>query len=124
MSVSVSGTGAGGVAGRRRWAWPMTVVANLSLGVIGLFPGFLLTLLLANLGLTGDAPAAGGALLRWALVVIPLVVGFGALWHLVNRGLRKLTAPAHARRHWGLAVLLTSAPTLSLPAGALLSGSF
>ncbi|MFD5024051.1 hypothetical protein [Streptomyces sp. NPDC058373] len=102
----------------------MTVVANLCLGVIGIFPFFLLTLFLSNLGLTGGEPAADGALLRWALVVTPLTVGFCALWYAVNRGLRHLPAPAHTRRHWGLAVLLTSAPALSLPVGALVRGSF
>ncbi|MFE7671602.1 hypothetical protein ACFU5N_05225 [Streptomyces albidoflavus] len=96
----------------------MTVVANLCLGVIGLLPFFLLSVYVSNLALVGGAP------LGWTLVVVPLTVGFGALWFLVNRGLRKLTTPAHARCHWGLAVLLTSAPTLSLPVGALVSGSF
>ncbi|RZE96563.1 hypothetical protein [Streptomyces sp. SCA2-2] len=96
----------------------MTVVANLCLGVIGLFPFFLLSVYVSNLGLAGGVP------LGWTLVVVPLTVGFGALWFLVNQGLRKLTTPAHARRHWGLAILLTSAPTLSLPVGALVSGAF
>ncbi|RZE90849.1 hypothetical protein [Streptomyces albidoflavus] len=96
----------------------MTVIANLCLGVIGLFPLFLLTVYVSNLG------RAGGAPLGWTLVVVPLTVGFGALWFLVNRGLRKLTAPAPARRHWWLAVLLTSAPALCLPVGALVSGAF
>lgn len=108
----------GQAAGAGRCGWQMTVVANLCLGVIGLFPFFLLSVYVSNLGLAGGVP------LGWTLVVVPLTVGFGALWFLVNRGLRKLTTPAHARRHWGLAILLTSAPTLSLPVGALVSGSF
>ncbi|MFE1148554.1 hypothetical protein ACFW42_15765 [Streptomyces albidoflavus] len=115
----MSGVGVGGqVAGAGRCGWQMTVVANLCLGVIGLFPFFLLTVYVSNLGLAGGAP------LGWTLIVVPLTVGFGALWFLVNRGLRKLTAAAHARRHWWLAALLTSAPALSMPVGALVSGSF
>ncbi|MFE0220871.1 hypothetical protein ACFW0U_08365, partial [Streptomyces albidoflavus] len=90
----------------------MTVVANLCLGVIGLLPFFLLSVYVSNLGRTGGAP------LGWTLVVVPLTVGFGALWFLVNRGLRSLTAPAHTRSHWWLAALLTSAPPRSLPVGA------
>ncbi|MCR0987546.1 MULTISPECIES: hypothetical protein [Streptomyces] len=108
----------GQVAGAGRCGWQMTVVANLCLGVIGLFPFFLLSVYVSNLGLAGGAP------LGWTLVVVPLTVGYGALWFLVNRGLLKLTSPAHARRHWWLAALLTSAPTLSLPVGALVSGAF
>ncbi|WP_242534675.1 hypothetical protein [Streptomyces albidoflavus] len=119
----MSGVGAdlgvdGQVAGAGRCGWTMTVVANLCLGVIGLLPFFLLSVYVSNLGRTGGAP------LGWTLVVVPLTVGFGALWFLVNRGLRSLTAPAHARSHWWLAILLTSAPTLSLPMGALVSGAF
>ncbi|RPK71249.1 hypothetical protein EES44_03915 [Streptomyces sp. ADI96-15] len=115
----VSGAGVGGqVVGAGRCGWQMTVVANLCLGVIGLFPCFLLSVYVSHLGVAGGAPFG------WTLVVVPLTVGFGALWFLVNRGLRKLTTPAHARHHWWLALLLTSAPALSLPVGALVSGSF
>ncbi|MGW4376807.1 hypothetical protein ACWEJ7_24475 [Streptomyces albidoflavus] len=119
-----------GVAvGTRRWAWPLTVVANLCLGVIGVVPLFLLMLFLKNyplaaLGLTSREPTDNDGMLPWAMILIPMFVVYGGLWHAVNAGLRSLTGPAHARRHWGLAILLTSAPTLSLPVGALISGSF
>ncbi|MFJ7781485.1 hypothetical protein ACIQY8_02015 [Streptomyces albidoflavus] len=108
----------GQVAGAGRCGRAMTVVANLCLGVIGLLPFFLLSVYVSNLGLTGGAP------LGWTLVVVPLTAGFGALWFLVNRGLRSLTAPALARGHWWLAALLAGAPTLSLPVWALVSGAF
>lgn len=115
--------------GERRWAWPLTVAANLCLGVVGLVPFFLLVLFLINfplaaLGLTSREPTENDGMFPWAVVLTPLLLGFCALWFLANLGLRNLTPAEHARRHWWLAALLTSAPALSLPVGALVSGSF
>ncbi|GAA4899324.1 hypothetical protein GCM10023237_17830 [Streptomyces coeruleoprunus] len=94
------------------------MAVNLTLGIPGIVPVWLLWYFVANwplaaMGWTQREPTENDGVLPWLLVGGPVVGLFGLVWWLVNRPLRRRTA-LDPRVYWPASALVTLVPTLAL----------
>ncbi|MCX4744291.1 hypothetical protein OG455_01970 [Kitasatospora sp. NBC_01287] len=99
-------------------SWSTAVLVNLTLGVPGVVPVWLLWYLavnwpLAALGWATREATENDGVLPWLMIGLPVLTLFGLLWWLANRRVRRSMAPP-SRLYWPVSGLLTAVPTFVL----------
>ncbi|MBE1491500.1 hypothetical protein [Plantactinospora soyae] len=99
------------------WKLPVPIGVNVLLGIPAIIPLFLAWYLMVNgplaaLGWTQRDPNESDGMLLWLVIAAPVFCLFGAIWGLVNLGMRRRTA-VPAPQYWLTSVAASFVPYIA-----------